>query len=86
MSPIAHLLLWLVRAYQYLISPWLGPRCRFEPSCSQYAAEAVREHGAIKGSLFAAKRLSCCHPWCEGGYDPVPTRRDKTTKPSKTGS
>jgi uncharacterized protein len=80
MSPVAHVLLWLVRAYQYVVSPWLGPRCRFEPSCSQYAAEAVREHGAIKGCLFATKRLACCHPWCEGGYDPVPKRQKLPAK------
>jgi uncharacterized protein len=75
MSIMAQILLWLLRAYQYVLSPYLGSRCRFTPSCSHYAAEAVRVHGAAKGSLFAAKRLACCHPWCEGGYDPVPARK-----------
>ncbi|WP_317202103.1 membrane protein insertion efficiency factor YidD [Janthinobacterium sp.] len=66
------LLLLLLRGYRLLISPMLGQNCRFYPSCSGYAAEAIALHGAAKGSWLAAKRLSHCHPWHEGGFDPVP--------------
>lgn len=62
----------LIRAYQLLVSPLLGPRCRFHPSCSQYALEAIELHGALRGSLLALRRLACCHPFHAGGYDPVP--------------
>jgi uncharacterized protein len=63
---------WLIRAYQLCLSPLLGPRCRFYPSCSQYALEAVRAHGSLRGSWLSLRRLSRCHPWHAGGYDPVP--------------
>ena len=63
---------WLIRAYQLTLSPLLGPRCRFYPSCSQYALEAVRAHGALYGCWLALRRLSRCHPWHPGGYDPIP--------------
>lgn len=66
------LLLALIRFYQYVISPLLGRRCRFFPTCSEYAAEAVHKHGACKGAGLALKRLSRCHPWNPGGFDPVP--------------
>jgi uncharacterized protein len=62
----------LIRAYQLGLSPLLGPRCRFYPSCSQYALEAVQAHGSLRGCLLALRRLSHCHPWHAGGYDPVP--------------
>lgn len=62
----------LVRGYQVGISPWLPPACRFTPSCSQYAIEALRRYGALKGSWLAARRLLRCHPFRPGGYDPVP--------------
>lgn len=68
------LLLLLLRAYQLGISPFLGQNCRFYPTCSTYAAEAIREHGAAKGSLLAARRLCKCHPWNPGGVDPVPKK------------
>lgn len=55
-----------------MISPWLAPRCRYQPTCSQYAIEAIRLHGAVRGSWLAAKRLGRCHPFRAGGYDPVP--------------
>jgi putative membrane protein insertion efficiency factor len=58
--------------YRYFISPLLGPRCRFYPSCSHYAEDAIREHGVIRGIWLAIKRLGKCHPWHEGGCDPVP--------------
>ena len=60
--------------YQRLISPALPPACRYYPSCSRYAAEALAVHGAFTGSWLAARRLLRCHPWCEGGIDPVPPR------------
>jgi hypothetical protein len=61
-----------VRAYQLIFSPLLPPSCRFTPSCSAYAHEALTRHGAVRGSWFAARRLARCHPWNPGGYDPVP--------------
>ncbi|MDP3538214.1 MAG: membrane protein insertion efficiency factor YidD [Azonexus sp.] len=66
------LLIGLVRFYQYAISPFLGRRCRFFPTCSEYTVEAVQKHGAMKGGWLGAKRLCRCHPWHPGGYDPVP--------------
>ncbi len=72
------LLLLLLRMYQLGISPLLGPKCRFYPSCSHYASEAIVEHGAVKGSLMAARRVCKCHPWHEGGFDPVPRKSGGT--------
>ena len=65
----------LIRAYQRLVSPLLGPRCRFHPSCSQYALEAIDTHGALRGVWLALRRLLRCHPLHPGGYDPVPPAR-----------
>lgn len=62
----------LVRAYRLLFKPWLGNACRFEPSCSQYALDALESHGALGGSALTVGRLLRCHPWCAGGIDPVP--------------
>ncbi|MCU0896530.1 MAG: membrane protein insertion efficiency factor YidD [Burkholderiales bacterium] len=69
---VRSVLVWLVKAYRYAISPMLGPSCRFEPSCSGYAVEALERHGAARGTWLAAKRVCRCHPWHPGGYDPVP--------------
>jgi putative membrane protein insertion efficiency factor len=66
------LLIAVIRAYQYVLSPWWGRQCRFAPSCSHYAIEALERHGAIGGSWLALKRILRCHPWNPGGYDPVP--------------
>jgi putative membrane protein insertion efficiency factor len=65
----------LIRSYQLFISPMLGPSCRYLPSCSDYAAEAIERHGALMGTWLALKRLARCHPWGGHGYDPVPERR-----------
>lgn len=67
-------LMTLVRAYRLLLSPWLGSNCRFEPTCSAYALQALERHGALQGSWLTMKRLGRCHPWCAGGCDPVPER------------
>jgi putative membrane protein insertion efficiency factor len=72
LSPMAWLLRGGVTAYQWTIRPVIGANCRFEPSCSAYAKEALAAHGAAKGSLLAARRILRCNPWNEGGYDPVP--------------
>ena len=66
------LLLWLIRGYRLFISPLLAPTCRFHPTCSMYAMEAIEKFGAIKGSFMAIKRILRCHPLHPGGYDPVP--------------
>jgi len=66
------LLVAALRAYQYLFRPLLGSNCRFYPSCSDYAMEAITKHGAIKGSWLAARRIARCHPYHPGGFDPVP--------------
>ena len=66
------LLILLIRAYSYLLSPLLGNNCRYTPSCSQFAREAIEIHGVWKGLWLAGKRVASCHPWHAGGYDPVP--------------
>lgn len=63
-----------IRFYQYAISPLLGPRCRFKPTCSHYAIEAIEEWGVLKGGWLAMKRIGKCHPWGPWGYDPVPKK------------
>ncbi len=65
-------LIGLVRGYRLVLSPWLGSSCRFEPTCSAYALEALQRHGAAAGTYLAAARVLRCHPWCDGGIDPVP--------------
>lgn len=73
------LLLLLLRAYQLGISPFLGQNCRFYPSCSEYAVQAVDEYGVGKGSVLTAIRLCKCHPWHPGGLDPVPKKSHETS-------
>jgi putative membrane protein insertion efficiency factor len=73
-SPLGWLLRALLLAYRYALSPMLGPRCRFYPSCSAYALEALDRHGALAGAWLALRRVLRCHPWHPGGYDPVPDR------------
>ena len=66
------MLIGLVKAYRLLLSPWLGGSCRFEPTCSIYALEALDRHGALAGGYLAMRRIARCGPWCQGGCDPVP--------------
>lgn len=66
------ILMGLVRGYRLMLSPWLGSACRFNPTCSVYALEALERHGATIGSYLTVARLARCHPWCAGGHDPVP--------------
>ena len=68
------LLMGLVRAYRFFLSPWLGSACRFEPTCSAYALQALAQQGAAAGSYLTLSRLARCHPWCAGGHDPVPAQ------------
>jgi len=67
------LLLGAIRAYRYALSPWLGNQCRFYPTCSAYAEEAIGRHGALRGGWLTVRRLGRCHPWHPGGMDPVPS-------------
>ncbi|MCJ0765669.1 membrane protein insertion efficiency factor YidD [Variovorax terrae] len=69
---IRAVLITLVKGYRLLLSPWLGSACRFEPTCSAYSLQALERHGAAAGSYLTLRRLVRCHPWCEGGCDPVP--------------
>lgn len=68
----AQALIAIVHGYRLLLKPWVGNACRFEPTCSAYALQALAAHGAARGSVLSAARVLRCHPWCEGGIDPVP--------------
>jgi putative membrane protein insertion efficiency factor len=70
-----HVLKLLIRGYQLAISPLFGPRCRFYPSCSHYALEAIDSHGVVRGTWLTIRRIARCHPFNEGGFDPVPCPR-----------
>lgn len=72
-----HVLIGLLKAYRFAISPLYGQVCRYHPTCSAYALEAVQTHGALRGSWLAARRVARCHPWAAGGLDPVPPRRER---------
>ena len=71
-----YLFIGLVRLYQLVISPWMPSSCRYHPTCSQYSIDAFREHGALKGLWLTIKRVGRCHPWSEGGHDPVPKHKN----------
>jgi hypothetical protein len=73
------LLIGLINLYRWFVSPLLGQNCRFYPTCSCYAQEAIQRHGPLRGSWFAARRIGRCHPWNPGGYDPVPDSSDALT-------
>jgi putative membrane protein insertion efficiency factor len=79
------LLVWLLRGYQLVLSPMLGQNCRFYPSCSHYAIEALQTHGAARGGLLAARRVCRCHPWNDGGFDPVPPAHHKHSHTAARG-
>lgn len=83
-GPVAGVLVLVLRGYRKWISPLLPPACRFYPSCSEYAMDALREHGAMRGSWLAARRLLRCGPWHPGGVDPVPPRQVNRAR-SKSG-
>ena len=68
-----------VRAYRFFLSPWVGQNCRFTPTCSRYTLEALERHGALAGTALGAWRVLRCHPWCEGGSDPVPDNPPRLT-------
>lgn len=78
-AAIAFLLAAAIKVYRYLVSPLLGPNCRFAPSCSAYALEAIERHGPWAGTWIALRRIGRCHPWNPGGYDPVPPLRGLST-------
>ena len=69
---MARMLIWFIKLYQIALSPYFGQQCRFSPTCSQYAIDAMNKHGALRGTVYAIRRLSRCHPWHAGGHDPVP--------------
>lgn len=81
------LLVWVIRAYQLLLSPWMGQKCRFYPTCSNYALEALRVHGALRGCWLAVRRIGRCHPFHPGGVDPVPPAKDapSSSPPAECG-
>ena len=72
---IGQFLIWVVRIYQIVISPMIGPHCRFQPTCSNYTIEAIESYGLIKGLILGIRRISRCHPWHPGGLDPVPQKK-----------
>ncbi|MCK5895762.1 MAG: membrane protein insertion efficiency factor YidD [Cocleimonas sp.] len=74
------LLMIIIRGYQLFLSPVLGSHCRYAPSCSHYTHQAIAQHGAIKGTWLGVTRILRCHPWAEGGYDPVPEKKPKAKK------
>lgn len=79
-------LMGVVKAYRFFLSPWLGSACRFTPTCSQYALQALDRHGPAAGSYLAARRLLRCHPACAGGHDPVPEQAPRLFSFSKPSS
>lgn len=86
---IRRFMIFLIRIYQYMISPFLGPNCRFYPTCSAYTLEAIETHGIVKGLWLSIKRIGKCHPYHPGGFDPVPPANQRcgcseTTPPAES--
>ena len=79
-------LIGIIRAYQLVLSPLMGRQCRFEPTCSCYAIEAIKRHGSVRGGWMGVKRICRCHPFSPGGYDPVPEPDESKTAPESTES
>ena len=71
MNIFTYFLIKLIKIYQFLISPMLGSSCRYLPTCSEYSIDSLKEHGFFKGSFYSLKRISSCHPWGSGGFDPI---------------
>ena len=84
-NPLVPVLRAVIRAYQLVISPLLGPSCRYAPTCSEYAIQAFEKHGVLRGGWLAVRRLLRCHPWGGSGYDPVPEPPDADRPPAPTG-
>lgn len=78
------LLIGLVKGYRFFLSPWLGSACRFTPTCSAYSLQSLQDHGPAVGTYLTAARLLRCHPWCQGGHDPVPMQRPSLFSFSKS--
>ena len=74
------LLIGVVKGYRLFLRPWLGSSCRFEPTCSAYSLQALEQHGAAAGSYLTVRRLVRCHPWCDGGHDPVPQQLPRSMR------
>jgi len=79
---LAKPLIGLVRLYRLVLSPWLGSNCRYQPTCSSYAIEALQVHGVLRGTWLAVKRIGRCHPWGGSGYDPVPGLEPDDNEPN----
>ena len=80
MTVVPRLLMGVVKGYRLFLSPWLGSSCRFEPPCSVYSLQALEQHGAAAGSYLTVRRLVRCHPWCDGGHDPVPQQLPRSMR------
>jgi putative membrane protein insertion efficiency factor len=79
-----YVLIWLLKGYRFAISPLYGQVCRYHPTCSAYALEAVQTHGAVRGTWLGMRRVARCHPWAAGGLDPVPPRKNHTSPTSSS--
>lgn len=79
-NPLTQLMILLIKGYQLMISPWLGQRCRFHPTCSHYCIDALKQHGMVYGLWLGIKRICKCHPFHPGGYDPVPEQKKQFSR------